>query len=78
MALPMFSIALLLYKYPMENAFIKWAWATWAYEMGLAIVLGFVVGFASRVALKFSETRNWIDKRNFFSFEIALAVPFLF
>ena len=58
----------------MGKAFETWVWATWAYEMGLAIVFGILVGLTCRVALKYSETHNWIDKKNFLSFEIALAV----
>lgn len=77
-AFPMFTIALFLYKLPMAKAFETWVWATWAYAMGLAIVFGILVGLASRVALRYSETHNWIDKKNFLSFEIALAVISLF
>jgi hypothetical protein len=76
-ALPLFTISLFLYKFPVGKAFETWLWATWAYEMGLAIVFGILVGLSSRVALKYSEQHNWIDKKNFFSFEIALAVIIL-
>jgi NhaP-type Na+/H+ or K+/H+ antiporter len=74
LALPMFTIGVYIYSMPIDKAFAKWAWATWCYEMGLAVVLGIVVGYLSRICLRYSETHNFIDKRNFLSFEIALAV----
>ena len=77
MALPFFTISILLFQMPIGEAFAQWAWQTWAYEMSLAIVLGTLIGYASRYLLRYSETHNFIDKRNFFSFEIALTVRFL-
>ena len=77
MALPFFTISILLFQMPIGEAFAQWAWQTWAYEMSLAIVLGTLIGYASRYMLRYSETHNFIDKRNFFSFEIALTVRFL-
>jgi NhaP-type Na+/H+ or K+/H+ antiporter len=77
LALPMFTIGVYMSTMSMDKAFIKWAWATWAYEIGIAIAFGTLVGYLSRICLRYSETHNLIDKKNFLSFEIALAVRFI-
>lgn len=43
------------------------------YEIGVALILGVLLGVFFQIALKFSEEKNWIDKRNFLVFEIAFA-----
>lgn len=40
------------------------------------MVFGIVVGYTAKIALRASEKRNYIDKRSFLSFEIALAVRY--
>ena len=73
-ALPMFMISLFLYKYPIKEAFAIWGWYTLAYEIGLSIVLGLLIGYVARIALRYAETHNMIDKKSFLSFEVAFAL----
>ncbi len=73
-ALPFFFLGALLMRYPTGEAIGRWVYMVFLYEMGVAIVLGVTVGFLAHIALKYSETHNLIDKKNFLTFEIALAV----
>ncbi|KAJ3078559.1 hypothetical protein HK102_004397, partial [Quaeritorhiza haematococci] len=72
-ALPFFFLGVALLKYPPGKAMAYWFAEVWAYELGVALVTGLAVGYVARVTLRFSEERQLIDKKNFLSFEIALA-----
>ncbi len=56
----------------------KWAYWIMAYNILLAIVIGFVAGYIARKLLKYSEQRGMIDKESFLVFAVALAVSILF
>ncbi|KAJ3388983.1 hypothetical protein HDU92_001222 [Lobulomyces angularis] len=73
-AFPLFQLAYFLMKYSMKDAFFHWSYATLLYEVGAACILGLIVGYLSRTCLCFSEKNNWIDKKNFLVFELALAM----
>lgn len=70
---PFFSLAALLLTFPVGEAFAKWTYLVVLYQLGVAVILGFVIGRLAHVSLKYSEQHNWIDKKNFLVFELALA-----
>jgi NhaP-type Na+/H+ or K+/H+ antiporter len=72
--LPLWALSVYLYKYNIGEAFAKWGYMILAYEMILSIIFGVIIGLSSRWALYYSEREGWIDKKNFFSFEIALTL----
>ena len=72
--MPFFYLGIYLYKYSPKEAIGKWFYIIWLYEVLLAVVIGSVIGLATRYALRYSENHNLIDKKNFLVFEIALAV----
>lgn len=72
--LPFFQLALLFLKYSKAEALGKWASYTLLYAIGGGIVLGAIIGAFARYALKLSDHKNLIDKKNFLVFEIALAL----
>jgi NhaP-type Na+/H+ or K+/H+ antiporter len=73
-ALPFFYLGVYLIKYSAGEAIKNWFLNVVLYEMCVAIAFGCSVGYAMRYALRFSEERNYIDKKNFLVFEIAFAV----
>ena len=72
-ALPFFYLGVYLIKYSAGEAIKNWVLNTILYEMCVAVAFGSAVGFAMRYALRFSEERNYIDKKNFLVFQIAFA-----
>ncbi|KAI8815271.1 Cation/H+ exchanger [Cladochytrium replicatum] len=76
LAIPMFMLPVLLLQHADHpgEAIGKWFYVTWLYEVGVGAIAGLLIGLGVRVALKFADMRRWIDKNNFLSFEIALAV----
>lgn len=72
--LPIWSISVYLYKYNIGAAFSKWGYKVLAYEMILSVIFGVLMGLGTRWALYYSDREGWIDKKNFFSFEIALTL----
>ncbi|KAJ3293129.1 hypothetical protein HK104_004717 [Borealophlyctis nickersoniae] len=73
LAVPLFGLAMLLLEYPVGESFGKWIYYSWLYQVGVGTIVGILIGYTSRVALRFAETKQFIDKRSFLSFEIALA-----
>ncbi|KND02439.1 uncharacterized protein SPPG_09069 [Spizellomyces punctatus DAOM BR117] len=73
LALPFFKLGILLLQYPRGKAWGTWFYRVWLYEVGVGVLFGAVVGYLAKAALRFSEKRNYIDKRSFLSVEIALA-----
>ncbi|KAJ3023188.1 hypothetical protein HKX48_003966 [Thoreauomyces humboldtii] len=74
LAIPFFELGILLMSHTRGEAWGKWFYRIWLYEVGVAIVFGIVVGFGAKTALRASERRNYIDKRSFLSVEFALAL----
>ncbi|KAJ3394326.1 hypothetical protein HDU92_007018 [Lobulomyces angularis] len=71
---PLFQLAYFLMKFSMAEAFLHWSYATILYEIIGAAILGAIIGYVSRISLRSSEKNNWIDKKNFLVFELALAM----
>jgi NhaP-type Na+/H+ or K+/H+ antiporter len=59
---------------PTVQAIGKWFYWILAFQILLSIVIGFVVGFVARKALKYAEQKQLIDKESFLVFAVALAV----
>ncbi|KAM0748745.1 hypothetical protein T439DRAFT_328008 [Meredithblackwellia eburnea MCA 4105] len=51
----------------------EWVISTWLYQIGLACVLGAVIGFVARKTLKFAHQRQLIDHESFLAYGIGLA-----
>ncbi|RHZ50116.1 hypothetical protein Glove_505g10 [Diversispora epigaea] len=65
--------------YLMESEFVgpaigNWILISWLYEIGVAIVVGIILGYVARKLLYFSEKNRLIDKESFLVFAIALAL----
>lgn len=45
-----------------------------SYEVALGIVIGSILGFVARKAIKFSEKRGYIDRQSFVAQYISLAL----
>ncbi|KAJ3048732.1 hypothetical protein HK097_010248, partial [Rhizophlyctis rosea] len=73
LAVPLFDLGVLFRDMSAKDAFLKWLWHTWLYQVGLAMVVGAVIGYAARRGLRYAEEKNLIDKNSFLSFEIGLA-----
>lgn len=72
-ALPFAMIALNLIKLSTGEAFKEWAIGTILYELILGVVLGGIIGFVGRKALKFAEDHDWVDRESFFVHAVCLA-----
>jgi hypothetical protein len=71
---PFLFLAVYLLQMPVGQAIGKWFYWILAFQILLSIVIGFVVGFVARKALKFAEQKQLIDKESFLVFAVALAV----
>ncbi|KAI8365918.1 Sodium/hydrogen exchanger family-domain-containing protein [Radiomyces spectabilis] len=71
---PFLFLAIYLIQMPTGTAIGKWAYGICAFQILLSIVIGFVVGYAARKLLKYSETHKLIDKESFLVFSVALAL----
>ncbi|RKP20740.1 hypothetical protein ROZALSC1DRAFT_12335, partial [Rozella allomycis CSF55] len=56
------------------KALMQWLTITWLYEIGLSIVIGFILGYSAKHILQKSEKNGLIDKGSFLAFSIGLAV----
>ncbi|TPX54021.1 hypothetical protein PhCBS80983_g06071 [Powellomyces hirtus] len=74
LAIPFFELGLFLLSFSPQKAWSMWFYRIWLYDVGVAVLFGIVVGYLSKLALRASERRNYIDKRSFLSVEIALAL----
>ncbi|KAH8555565.1 Sodium/hydrogen exchanger family-domain-containing protein [Umbelopsis sp. PMI_123] len=71
---PFLFLAVYLLQMPTGQAIGKWFYWILAFQILLSIVIGFVVGFIARKALKFAEQKQLIDKESFLVFAVALAL----
>ncbi|CAG8523117.1 4011_t:CDS:10 [Paraglomus occultum] len=74
MALLFVKLSLLLIEFNKGEAIEKWIYLGWLYEMAVSIIIGCVVGYLSRKALRFATTKHLIDKESMLVFAIALAI----
>ncbi|KAI9097192.1 Sodium/hydrogen exchanger family-domain-containing protein [Phlyctochytrium arcticum] len=75
LAIPFFRLGMMLMTYASAGkAWGVWGYRVLLYEVGVAVIFGLAVGQGAKMALRFSEKRNFIDKQSFLSFEIALAI----
>ncbi|GAA6004531.1 hypothetical protein JCM10207_000920 [Rhodosporidiobolus poonsookiae] len=57
------------------NAAVQhWVVTTWLYQIGLACVLGTVIGYVARKTLKFAHGRGYIDHESFLAYGVGLAL----
>ncbi|EPZ34071.1 Cation/H+ exchanger domain-containing protein [Rozella allomycis CSF55] len=56
------------------EALMQWLTITWLYEIGLSIVIGFILGYSAKHILQKSEKNGLIDKGSFLAFSIGLAL----
>lgn len=74
-AAPLFYLATYMHEYTnASEALVKWTYMAILYEMGGAVVVGIIIGYVTRITLRLSVRRRWIDKHSFLLFELALAV----
>ncbi|CAO1635168.1 unnamed protein product [Parajaminaea phylloscopi] len=52
----------------------QWFYGVVVYQILVAVVYGFVVGYVARKTLKWAEARQYIDKDSFFAFGLGLAL----
>lgn len=71
---PFLFLAVYLLQMPTGQAIGKWFYWILAFQILLSIIIGFVVGFIARKALKFAEQRKMIDKESFLVYAVALAL----
>lgn len=71
---PFLFLAVYLLQMPTGQAIGKWFYWILAFQILLSTVIGFVVGFIARKALKFAEQKQIIDKESFLVYAVALAV----
>jgi len=71
---PFLFLAVYLLQMPTGQAMGKWFYWILAFQILLSIVIGFVVGFIARKALKYAEQKELIDKESFLVFAVALAL----
>ncbi|KAF9322876.1 hypothetical protein BG006_001983, partial [Podila minutissima] len=75
MGLPFLFLGLYLIKEKSTGAAIaKWFYLVWGYQILLSVIIGAVIGFAARKAVKGAKNRKLIDKESFLVFSIALAL----
>ncbi|RKP13237.1 Cation/H+ exchanger, partial [Piptocephalis cylindrospora] len=73
---PYLALAILLLK-PSTNvgsSIARWVYEVWLYQILLAVIVGIAIGWSARKILRWSESKDFIDKENFLSFSIALAL----
>ncbi|KAI9026376.1 Sodium/hydrogen exchanger family-domain-containing protein [Hyaloraphidium curvatum] len=56
------------------QAVLAWFLEVILYQICCAAILGFILGWAARKTLRFTESRGWIDKETMLGFAIALAL----
>jgi sodium/hydrogen antiporter len=71
---PFLFLAVYLLQMPTGEAIGKWFYWILAFQILLSTIIGFVVGFIARKALKFAEQKEMIDKESFLVYAVALAV----
>ncbi|KAI8979644.1 Sodium/hydrogen exchanger family-domain-containing protein [Mycotypha africana] len=71
---PFLFLAIYLLEMDVGPAIGKWAYWIMAYNVLLAIVIGFIAGFIARKLLKYAVERKFIDKESFLVFAVALAL----
>ncbi|KAG0036651.1 hypothetical protein BGZ82_003912 [Podila clonocystis] len=75
MGLPFLFLGLYLIKEKSTGtAIAKWFYLVWGYQILLSVIIGAVIGFAARKAVKGAKNRKLIDKESFLVFSIALAL----
>ncbi|CAO1622222.1 unnamed protein product [Jaminaea pallidilutea] len=52
----------------------RWVYAVVIFQIILSTIYGFVLGYIARKTLKWAESRQYIDKDNFFAFGLGLAL----
>ena len=81
---PFLFLALYLIKYTQDKgigttggaskAMGYWFGITWGYEIILSTLYGTVVGYIFRKALRFAESRKWVDRESFLVFAITVCL----
>ncbi|KCZ79545.1 hypothetical protein H312_03069 [Anncaliia algerae PRA339] len=75
LGLPFLAIAMLyiIYKDNTSKIYKEWLCRTWMYEIGLAVLLGIVIGMVAKILLCHSKKYNLIDKDSYLAFILALS-----
>ncbi|KAI9322549.1 Cation/H+ exchanger [Dichotomocladium elegans] len=71
---PFLFLALLLKQMDTKDALIQWSVEVMLYEIFFSVVIGFMVGFGARKALRFAHERKWVDEECYSIYAIALAL----
>jgi NhaP-type Na+/H+ or K+/H+ antiporter len=76
--LPMLFLPFFLESYPTAaQGFGYWLLQVWLYQVGVAVVLGVVLGYAVRKLLRNAHYYDWMDKEAFLALSVAIALMFL-
>lgn len=59
-----------------SKAMAYWFGVTWVYEIGMSVLYGALVGYVFRVALRWAEDHEWVDRESFLVFAITIAVRY--
>ncbi|EEP80072.1 Na+:H+ antiporter [Uncinocarpus reesii 1704] len=68
------SLYILAYRPNTNEVALHWICVTLLYECILGAILGFMIGYAGRHAIKFAERRSLIDRESFLVFYFVLAL----
>jgi NhaP-type Na+/H+ or K+/H+ antiporter len=74
LAYPFVLLPILLLTKPPHEAIVQWLTQTLLWEVGGAVLLGAMLGYAGGRLVQWAEAKNTTENRSFFSFTIALAV----
>ncbi|SFU56939.1 cation:proton antiporter [Halomonas korlensis] len=74
LAYPLVLLPILLLTAPMESAWMDWFVKVWLWEVGMAVVVGMLLGWASGRTLVWAEAKEYLDQPSFLSITLALTV----
>jgi NhaP-type Na+/H+ or K+/H+ antiporter len=76
---PYIFIALLLMLRESKSATVgeaigEWVYNVWIYQILLSCVLGYLIGHAARIGLRYAHEHDWIDKESLLAFSFSFAL----
>jgi NhaP-type Na+/H+ or K+/H+ antiporter len=74
LAYPLVLLPILLLTAPAESVWMEWFVEVWLWEVGMGVIIGVLLGWASGRALEWAEANEHLDQPSFLSLTLALTL----